>query len=160
MGCSPDVKHSPQAQAWTMTTNTTTKTATDPKIAAVQRLYDAFFSGDVDAFVADVADNVDWAAEAGSSSAPWYGRRDKEGARRFFADIGANVDVSSFEQLSYAANETDVFVAVRWSFTVRATGKQATMYMQHWFRFENGKIVFFRGSEDTEQTTAAFAPGR
>jgi ketosteroid isomerase-like protein len=141
-----------------MTTNTKTETTTDPKIAAVQRLYDAFFAGDVDAFVADVSDDVDWAAEAGSTSAPWYGPRDKQGARRFFSDIGTNVEVASFEQLSYAANETDVFVAVRWSFTVRATGKQATMHMQHWFRFDQGKIVFFRGSEDTEQTAAAFAP--
>jgi ketosteroid isomerase-like protein len=136
---------------------TTNNTITDPKIETVKRLYDAFFQGDADAFVADVADDVDWAAEAASSSAPWYGRRDKAGARQFFADIGANVEVSQFEQLSYAANDTDVFVAVRWTFTVRATGKAATMYMQHWFRFAGGKIVFFRGSEDSEQTAAAFA---
>ena len=31
------------------------------------------------------------------------------------------------------------------------------MYMQHWWRFAGGKIVFFRGSEDTEQSAAAFA---
>jgi hypothetical protein len=30
------------------------------------------------------------------------------------------------------------------------------MYMQHWWRFADGKIVFFRGSEDTEQSAAAF----
>src|SRR5689334_16248188 len=98
-----------------MTTNTKTKTTADPKIDAVRRLYDAFFAGDVDAFVADVADDVDWAAEAASTSAPWYGPRDKAGVRRFFRDIGAHVDVASFEQLSYAANDTDVFVAIRWS---------------------------------------------
>ena len=135
---------------------TTNHTVTDPKIETVKRLYDAFFHGDADAFVADVADDVDWAAEAVSTSAPWYGPRDKDGARRFFADIGANVEVSAFEQLSYAANDTDVFVAVKWTYTVRATGKTATMYMQHWFRFADGKIVFFRGSEDSEQTAAAF----
>ena len=31
------------------------------------------------------------------------------------------------------------------------------MYMQHWLRFAGGKIVFFRGSEDTEQSAAAFS---
>ena len=30
------------------------------------------------------------------------------------------------------------------------------MYMQHWWRFADGKIVFFRGSEDTEQSAKAF----
>jgi hypothetical protein len=30
------------------------------------------------------------------------------------------------------------------------------MYMQHWFRFAAGKIVFFRGSEDSEQSARAF----
>jgi hypothetical protein len=34
------------------------------------------------------------------------------------------------------------------------------MYMQHWWRFAGGKIVFFRGSEDTEQSTAAFSQER
>ena len=131
--------------------------SSDPKIAAVQRLYDAFFQGDADAFVADLADDVDWAAGAASSSAPWYGaRHGTDGARRFFGDIGANVAVSDFEQLSYAANDTDVFVAIRWTYTVNATGKKASMHMLHWWRFADGKIVWFRGLEDTEQTAAAF----
>ena len=31
------------------------------------------------------------------------------------------------------------------------------MHMQHWWRFADGKIVFFRGSEDTEQSASAFS---
>jgi len=30
------------------------------------------------------------------------------------------------------------------------------MYMQHWWRFADSKVVFFRGSEDSEQSAAAF----
>jgi len=48
-------------------------------------------------------------------------------------------------------------VAVRWAFTVGATGSQAAMTMQHWWRFADGKIVFFPGAEDTEQSAAAFS---
>jgi hypothetical protein len=40
---------------------------------------------------------------------------------------------------------------------VNTTGKTAAMYMQHWWRFSDGKIVFFRGFEDTEQSAAAFS---
>jgi ketosteroid isomerase-like protein len=139
-------------------TDTLAPTTTDPKIQAVERLYESFFAGDADAFVADVADAVDWAAEAASTSTPWYGpHRSKDAVRGFFAEIGSNVTVTRFDRLSYTANDTDVMVAVRWAYTVNATGRSAEMHMLHWFRFADGKIVFFRGSEDSEQSASAFA---
>jgi len=101
--------------------------------------------------------DVDWAAEAASTSVPWFGpHRGKDGVARFFGEIGSNVEVTEFTPLSFALNESDVIVAVHWAYTVRATGKQAAMNMQHWWRFADGKITFFRGSEDTEQSAAAF----
>jgi ketosteroid isomerase-like protein len=130
----------------------------DPKIEAVQRLYAAYGRGDLDGVLAELADDVDWAAEAASTSVPWYGAHlGKDEVPRFFKEIGSNIDVSEFALLSVAANETDVMVIVRWAYTVGATGKQAAMTMQHWWRFADGKIVFFRGAEDTEQSAAAFA---
>ena len=72
--------------------------------------------------------------------------------------VGAHVDVSEFNVVSIASNDTDVMAIVHWTYTVNATGRSASMYMQHWFRFgPDGKIVFFRGSEDTEQSAAAFS---
>lgn len=44
-----------------------------------------------------------------------------------------------------------------WTYTVNTTGKTAAMYMQHWWHFADGKIVFFRGSEDTEQSAKTFS---
>jgi ketosteroid isomerase-like protein len=70
---------------------------------------------------------------------------------------GSNVDVSEFEVRTIAANDADVIAVVHWTYTVRATGKTASMYMQHWFRFSDGKITFFRGSEDSEQSAYAFS---
>ena len=130
----------------------------DPKIEAVQRLYEAYGRGDVEAVLAEVADDVDWAAEAASTSVPWYGPYQGKGeVPRFFEAIGANIEVTEFTPLSFTSNDTDVIVAVHWAYTVRATGKQAAMGMQHWWRFADGKIVRFRGSEDTEQSAAAFS---
>ena len=69
----------------------------DPKIEAVQRLYAAYGRGDVDAVLAELADDVDWAAEAASTSVPWYGSyRGKGEVPRFFKEIGSNVDVTEF----------------------------------------------------------------
>jgi uncharacterized protein len=130
----------------------------DPKIEAVQRFYAAYGRGDVDAVVAELADDVDWAAEAASTSVPWYGNyRGKGEVPRFFKEIGASVEITEFTLVSFTSNETDVVATVRWAYKVKATGKTAAMYMQHWWRFAEGKIVFFRGSEDTEQSAAAFS---
>ena len=135
-----------------------THSTSDPKIAAVRRLYDAYGRGDVDAVLADLAADVDWAAEAAGTSVPWWGSFHGNGeVPRFFKEIGTNVDVTEFDLVSFTSNDTDVVAIVHWAFTVNATGKTASMYMQHWWRFADGKIVFFRGSEDTEQSARAFA---
>jgi len=130
----------------------------DPKIEAVQRVYEAYGRADMEAVLAEVADDVDWAAEAASTSVPWFGsHRGKGEVARFFKEIGSNIEVTEFTPLSFASNETDVVATVRWAYTVNTTGKSAAMLMQHWWRFADGKIVFFRGSEDTEQSAAAFS---
>jgi uncharacterized protein len=130
----------------------------DPKIEAVQRLYEAYGRGDVDAVLAELADDVDWAAEAASTSVPWYGSfRGKADVPRFFKEIGSNVEVTEFTVVSLTSNDTDVVATIHWAYTVNKTGKSAAMYMQHWWRFADEKIVFFRGSEDSEQSAAAFS---
>jgi ketosteroid isomerase-like protein len=130
----------------------------DPKIEAVQRLYEAYGRGDVDAVLAELADDVDWAAEAASTSVPWYGAyRGRSEVPRFFKEIGSNVDVTEFSVLSVTASDTDVMVAIRWAFTVRATGKSAALHMQHWWRFAGGKVAFARTAEDSGATAALFS---
>lgn len=140
--------------------NTTNNTTTDPKVAAVQRMYEALGRGDMEAILAEVADDVDWVSvsETGSPDVPWYGSyQGRSAVPDFFAKIGSNVDISEFSPLSFTANDTDVMVALVWGITVRATGKQATLPMQHWFRFIDGKVAVVRTSEDSAQTAAAFA---
>jgi ketosteroid isomerase-like protein len=50
---------------------------------------------------------------------------------------------------SFAANDTEVHTVVRLTATARATGKQASMDLHHLFRFRDGKVAFYRGTEDT-----------
>jgi len=44
-------------------------------IKTITQVYEAFGRGDVAAVLDAVTDDVDWAAEAASSAAPWYGVR-------------------------------------------------------------------------------------
>jgi len=126
-------------------------------LTTVRALYDAYGRADLETVLGLVTDDVDWAAEAAGGGAPWNGvRRGKEGVASFFADIGGNVDVTEFTPLSFAAAGDDVHVLLHWTFTVRATGGSASMHMQHFRRLRDGKVAYFRGSEDTAQTAAAF----
>jgi ketosteroid isomerase-like protein len=137
---------------------TTSDTTVQAHLDAVGRLYAAYGNADMDAVLAELADDVDWAAEAAGTSVPWYGpHRGKREVPRFFEAIGASVDITEFDIIGMAASDTDVVATVHWTYTVKATGKSASMYMQHWWRFQDGKIVFFRGSEDSAQSVAAFA---
>jgi ketosteroid isomerase-like protein len=114
----------PPAHGSTMTTTTSSESSIQTHLDAVRRLYAAYAAGDLDRVLDELADDVDWAAEAAGTSVPWYGpHRGKAEVPRF---------------------------------TVKATQRSATMYMQHWWRFADGKIAFFRGSEDSGQTIAAF----
>jgi uncharacterized protein len=126
-------------------------------IATIQEVYDAFGKGDVDTILGHVTDDVDWSAEAASDTAPWYGHRSgKDAVARFFADIAGAISVNEFTPLSFAANDSEVMTLIRFGMTVNSTGKGTQMNLHHYFRFRDGKIEYYRGSEDTAQTVAAF----
>ena len=139
---------------------TTTDTPqTDPKIATVERMYEALGRGDIAAILAEVDDDVDWISVTPNDSpvVPWYGTyQGRLDVPRFFKEIADNVTITEFSPLSFTSNDSDVMVALVWGITIHATGKQVTLPMQHWFRFRNGKVAVVRTAEDSEQTAAAF----
>ena len=127
----------------------------DANIKTIAEVYQAFGRGDVAAILDAVTDDVDWAAEAASSAAPWYGvRHGKEAVAAFFAAFGSTMEVEEFTPVSFAANETDVLTLVRFRARSRSTGKSASMNLHHYFRFRDGKVAYYRGTEDSAQTEA------
>ena len=127
----------------------------DANIKTITQVYEAFGRGDVAAILDAVTDDVDWAAEAASSAAPWYGvRHGRDAVAAFFSDFGSTMEVEEFTPVSFAANDTDVLTMVRFRARSRSTGKTAAMNLHHYFKFRDGKIAFYRGSEDTAQIEA------
>jgi ketosteroid isomerase-like protein len=127
----------------------------DANIKTITAVYEAFGRGDVAAILDAVTDDVDWAAEAASSAAPWYGvRHGRDAVAAFFSDFGSTMEVEEFTPVSFAANDSDVLTVVRFRSRSRATGKSEEMNLHHWFTFRDGKIAHYRGSEDTAQTEA------
>jgi len=129
----------------------------DANIKTIAQAYEAFGRGDVAAILDMVTDDVNWAAEAADpDGAPWYGvRHGKDAVAAFFTDYGSAMEVEEFTPVSFAANDTDVLSVVRCRARSRATGKSVAMDLHHFFTFRDGKIAYYRGTEDTAQTEQA-----
>jgi hypothetical protein len=120
----------------------------------IQVIYEAFQRGDVGTIVDAVADDVDWASEAQGSAAPWWGvKHGKAGVGEFFQAFGAAMEVEEFTPLVIAAEGDEVLTVVRFRVKARATGKTAAMDLHHRFTFRDGKITYYRGTEDTLVTS-------
>jgi ketosteroid isomerase-like protein len=127
-------------------------------VKTIKEVYEAFGRGDAEAILEKVTDDVDWAADASGSGAPWYGGRSgRAEVGAFFADVGSVSDVLEFTPLSFAANDNEVHTLVRYRVRFTSTGRETDMNLHHYFRFRDGKIEYYRGSEDTAQTVAALA---
>lgn len=129
-------------------------------VNTVKAIYDAFGRADVAMILDTVTDDVDWATEGTTSAAPWYGQRlGKDQVASFFQDLGSAIEATEFTPLSFAANEdNEVHTLIRFGIKARETGRQATMNLHHYWRFRDGKVEYYRGSEDTALTAAILTP--
>ena len=129
----------------------------DANIKTIQAVYEAFGRGDGPFILSSVTDDVDWASDTGATSVPWYGiRHGKDAVAAFFSDFGSNMEVQQFEPFSFTANDTEVHTMVRLVATQRSSGRTISMNLHHFFRFRDGQIAYYRGSEDTAQMVALF----
>jgi len=130
----------------------------DENIKTIASIYEAFGRGDVAAILAALTEDVNWAADAASDAAPWYGvRHGKDAVTEFFTAFGSTMEVEDFTPVSFAANDTDVHTVVRFRGKSRRTGKTAATNLHHFFAFRDGKIAYYRGSEDTALTAAVLS---
>jgi ketosteroid isomerase-like protein len=126
-------------------------------VKVIQSVYEAFGRGEVTAILEALTDDVDWASEAADAKgAPWYGlRRGHVGVAAFFEGFGSTMEVEEFTPVVFAATDTEVLTVVHLRARVRASGASISMDLYHRFTFRGGKIAYYRGTEDTQQTVAA-----
>ncbi len=131
----------------------------EQNIKTVKAIYDSFALGHVDAILEQCTDDVDWATDSAIEVAPWHGvKHGKAEVPSFFAAIGQTGPVTEFTPLSFAGNDDgDVMVFLRYAFTVTATGKDVATNLHHYFRFRDGKVAYYRGSEDTALIASALS---
>ena len=130
----------------------------EQNVATIKGVYEAFGRGDVDWILERCTDDVDWASDVASAVAPWQGvKRGKSELPSFFTAIAQAGAVKEFTPLAFAGNDDgEVMALVHWSFTVSATGRDLASNIHQYFRFREGKIAYYRGSEDSAQVAWAF----
>jgi len=127
-------------------------------VADVQSIYAAFGRGDVQSILELCADDVTWGIDsvAEREVGPYGIFRGKEGVAKFFAAWGEVADFHRFEPSDFQAMGDHVYNTLSYEVTVKATGKKVSNTSpQHW-TFANGKLVRWRGYEDTAKTRDAF----
>ncbi|MDX6581972.1 MAG: uncharacterized protein QOI10_1156 [Solirubrobacterales bacterium] len=130
----------------------------EQNLATVKGIYEAFGSGDVAAILDTLADDVDWAADADSDVAPWYGaRHTNHEVAAFFEAIGGALEVLEFRPLGFATSDDEVMVLLAWRAKSKATGREISSNLHHYWHLTDGKVDKYRGSEDTAQTAAALS---
>jgi hypothetical protein len=127
-------------------------------VETVKSIYAAFGRGDVGAILDLCSDDVTWGIDSvAAGDVPPYGIfRGKQGVAKFFAAWAETADFHVFEPSSFAPVGDHVFNTLTYQVAVKATGKRVdNTSAQHW-AFSNGKLVLWRGYEDTAKTRDAF----
>lgn len=56
------------------------------------------------------------------------------------------------------ASDNEVFSFLRFAVRMKSTGREVSFHLRHYFRFDpDGKIEYYRGSEDSAQVAKALA---
>ena len=125
--------------------------SSDDNIKLIRTAYEAFGRGDLPAVLEVIHDNCDWGVEASGQIAPYYGiRHGRAEILAFFQQLASTFAVERFEPTVIAGDGDDVLAVVAYAITSNATGKSGTMNIHHHFKVMDGKLTYFRGSEDTE----------
>jgi ketosteroid isomerase-like protein len=129
----------------------------EKNIQAVQSIYAAFGRGDVPAILEFIADDLRlFGVVSQSKEVPWHLQiTKKKDVPLFFQALAQECDFTRFEPRDFAAAGDHVYCTIRFDVRFKRNGQTATYEdVMHRFTFKNGRVVEWRGTEDTANTVA------
>jgi uncharacterized protein len=132
----------------------------EKNIQTVQAIYAAFGRGDVPAILEYIAEDMrHFGVVSESREVPWHVQATKKrDVPRFFQALAQEADFTRFEPRAFAASADQVYCTISFDITLKRSGKKATYdNVMHRFTFKNGRVVEWRGTEDTAKTLALLA---
>lgn len=131
----------------------------DKNIQVVQQIYSAFGRGDVPGIMEHISEELrHFGVVSEQKLVPWHVQATKKkDVPLFFQAIAETADFTRFEPRDYAAGGDHVYCTVSFDLTFKKNGKKVTHdNVVHHFTLKNGKVVEWRGTEDTAKIRDAF----
>lgn len=126
----------------------------------VKSLYAAFVRGDIEALMAASDPNIEWISNADPALIPWGGeRKGRDGARSFFSELAAHVDIESFQPREFLQGPDFVTVLGHTIGRVKPSGGRVDGEWMHLFMIKDGKVAAFREYGDTHALVQAYFGG-
>jgi uncharacterized protein len=126
----------------------------------VRQTYANFKSGDIQALVSLLSDDVEWQLPE-IEGVPFAGqRRGREEVAQFFATLADAQDVRQFEPRELIAQGEKVVALGHYTWHVKSTGREYGGNWAHVFTIRDGKITGFHEYTDTAAAAAAYQKAR
>lgn len=128
---------------------------TEPR-KLIESLVAAFNRGDLPFILAHVAEDCSPFRETRTPELPYAGEfKGRAGAEKFFNAMLGALEPNRLDVDLWVCEGEDVVAIGSWGGKARATGKSWESYSALYFRVRGGKIIAFRGHDDTAVTAAA-----
>jgi ketosteroid isomerase-like protein len=122
----------------------------------IESLVAAFNRGDVAFILAHVAEDCTPFRETQAPGLPYAGEfKGRTGATAFFEAMLGALEPNRLDIDRWVCEGEDVVAIGSWGGKARATGKSWGSRLALYFRVRDGKIIDFRGHDDTAVTAAA-----
>ena len=128
-------------------------------VQIVESIYDGFKSGDMEAILGVMSENMVWLHPGNPAEIPFAGKFEgKAGVQRFFDTAFARIDVLDQQIFSVEGSGDKVFVLGYEHMRVKATGKEYQSNWVHMYTVSDGEVIAFEEFIDTAALVAAFSP--
>ena len=125
-------------------------------IGVVKQAYENFKTGNIEAILNQLSDDVDWRLPD-IENVPFAGaRRGRAQVAEFFSVLADAQDTRSFEPREFVAQGDKVVALGTYEWAVKASGRAYGGDWAHVFTVRDGKIAAFHEYMDTAAAQAAF----
>lgn len=127
----------------------------DQNRSIVEQAYNNFKSGDIEALLNLMSDDITWTLPD-MDGVPFSGARfGRASVAEFFGSVGASQDVLSFEPRELIAEGDRVIALGSYAWRVKANDREFSADFAHAWTIRDGKVIEFREYMDTAACIAA-----
>src|SRR5260221_3424641 len=125
-------------------------------IAIIQQAYDNFKTGNIQALLEQMSDDVTWQLPE-IEGVPLAGKRlGRQGVGDFFNTLARDQDVIEFDPREFVAQGDKVVCLGHYQWRVKASGHKYASDFVHVFSIRDGRIHHFREHFDTAAVAVAY----